>query len=811
MSKRRATDRLSVRINALILIFIFLPATLVVFHYKNRLDVDLKREITAEIAGQVKERADRIISAFEFSTVKVSSAVEHINVFVNTNLEESMKLVSGPPSARFFKSVMHNNLVADLKTELKSSDQFLQYRLINTTGDEIIRIERRGEDVVELPIDKLRNRGDKLYFKHILENVKPGPHVMRPTLARVDGKIATPRSLIFRIGKQVTLKNGKPLGIIVLDVSANLIFGSELSEKSSGFLVIDEEGTYLHHWDEKVLYGKDLGLSANILKEEPELKINLDKQDSRIHWDPELKEYRLWRKVFYMPHTDSKYIVLLKRIQESQVMSPWGSTIDSAGMAILLIAILSMVAIFVAMNRELRPLNQLVKSIKRFEIGELTARANITTRTEIGEIGKAFNDMAEKLESNINRITLLHEIAEEANSAASVFEVMQKCLEKVCAHTGWGIGHVYFPNSAGVCVSSEIWHSYNPEEFKPFIDLTRKSSFPPGIGLPGRVFQIGSPVWIERIDMDSNFPRQKVADEIGIQSGFAFPALEGDKVVAVLEFYSIKRVEPQKMTLDLVKHLGVMLGRVTERKRAENSLRIAHGEITSKAAQLAQANSELTEYAYVVSHDLKAPLRAIRTYAQFLSKDLEGKLQEKQKLYIENLNEAVRDGSQMIDDLLALSQIDKTPEPGVTINLEELLLELVSSLGLPDNVVVKLPKSKATVYGTPVLLRQIFLNLISNAVKFNESGNIAIEVDIRSAGSGHIEISVSDNGIGIEPHFFDKIFKVFERLHSSDEYEGTGIGLAIVRKAVIKSNGSIRVESELGKGATFFINLPGAL
>ncbi len=811
MKKRRAINRLSVRINVLILLFIFLPATLTIFHYKNKLDADLKKEITAEIAEQVRERADMIISAFEFSTVKVSSAVEHINVFLNTKLENSMKLISGLPSARFFDSVMHDNLVADLKTELRSSDQFLQYSLINTTGDEIIRIDRIGEEVVERPMEMLRNKTGKLFFKHIMANPEPGPHLMRATLKRENGKIVTPHSLIFRIGEKVTLKNGETLGIIVLDVSANLIFGSRLSSKNSGFLIINEKGTYLYHWDEKVLYGEDLGLSANLLKEEPELKANLKKQNSRIHWDPELKEYRLWRKVFYMPDSTSKYIVLLKRIQESQIMSPWASTIESAGMAILLIAIFSLMAIFVAMNRELRPLNELVKSIRRFEVGDLTARANVTTKTEIGEIGKAFNEMAEKLEGNINRITLLHEMAEEANGATSVYDVMQKCLEKVCAHTGWGIGHVYFPDSNGVCMPSEIWRSYNPEHFKPFIDLTRASSFPPGIGLPGRVFKSGIPAWIERIDMDSNFPRKKVAKEIGIKSGFAFPALEGSKVVAVLEFYSVERVEPQKITLELVEHLGAILGRVTERKRAESSLRLAHGEITSKAAQLVQANNELTEYAYVVSHDLKAPLRAIRTYAQFLAKDLKGKLQEKQKLYIKNLNEAVADGSQMIDDLLLLSRIDKTHEPSSTIKLAELLPELVSSLGLPDNVVVKLPKGDALVYGNPVLLKQIFLNLIGNAVKFNESRKITIEINIRNSGNEHIEVSLSDNGIGIDPHFFDKIFKVFERLHSMDEYEGTGIGLAIVRKAVIKSNGSIRIESALGKGTTFFLNLPGSL
>jgi len=220
------------------------------------------------------------------------------------------------------------------------------------------------------------------------------------------------------------------------------------------------------------------------------------------------------------------------------------------------------------------------------------------------------------------------------------------------------------------------------------------------------------------------------------------------------------------------------------------------------------ANAELSQYAHVVSHDLKAPLRAIHNYSDFLREDLEGVLDGDQKEYLDGLNRAVHQGEELVNDLLTLARIDRSGDAYEAIDMDVLIHELESTLNLPDNVELSVSDDLPVVKTDKILLSQIFQNLIDNAVKFNDSRIKRIRIGRSDIGEGNLELFVHDNGIGIAPRFFSQIFQVFQRLHTRKEYEGTGIGLAIVNKAADKLGGNVRVESEPGKGSTFFINFP---
>jgi len=250
------------------------------------------------------------------------------------------------------------------------------------------------------------------------------------------------------------------------------------------------------------------------------------------------------------------------------------------------------------------------------------------------------------------------------------------------------------------------------------------------------------------------------------------------------------------------------LSNITERKQAEESLQQAHKELAAKAAQLEEANAELAQYAYVVSHDLKAPLRAIHNYADFLREDLEGTLDEEQEEYLNGLRRAVSQGEELVDGLLVLSRTGRMSEPAGSIDIGVFLRELIASLDLSEDTEVVMENDWPTIDADPALLKQIFQNLITNAVKFNHSPCKRVEIGWHPVGDECYELFVRDNGIGIEAGYLEQIFRVFQRLHTTDEYDGTGIGLAIVRKAISKLHGSIRVESKPGEGSTFFVALP---
>lgn len=244
------------------------------------------------------------------------------------------------------------------------------------------------------------------------------------------------------------------------------------------------------------------------------------------------------------------------------------------------------------------------------------------------------------------------------------------------------------------------------------------------------------------------------------------------------------------------------------RKEAEKSLRATHKELLEKTTELERINADLSEYSSAVSHDLRAPLRAIHNYAEFLQEDLAETLKGEQKDYLDGLTQAVRQAEALVTDLLAFCRVGEQSMETENIGLGAFLRELIASMALPPEVEIKMPDDWPTIQAPPTLLRQIFQNLIENAVKFNHSEHKLVELGWQPGGKDQLEIFVRDNGIGIDPQYHQKIFGVFQRLHTTGEVEGTGIGLAIAKKTVTKLGGAIRVESAPGKGSTFFVMLP---
>jgi signal transduction histidine kinase len=265
---------------------------------------------------------------------------------------------------------------------------------------------------------------------------------------------------------------------------------------------------------------------------------------------------------------------------------------------------------------------------------------------------------------------------------------------------------------------------------------------------------------------------------------------------------------------------------IVERQQAEEALRKAHDELEmrvaartrellivnraleDKAAELEEANADLGQYAYAVSHDLKTPLRGIHYYADFLCEDLETSLSAEHKAYLDGLRRAVLQAEELVNGLLDLSRVGSRNLVYQTVNLNTLLQEIIASLNLPEDVDIVRERTWPTIEVEPVLLRQILQNLISNAVKFNCAPRKRVELGWRLVGEYDCELSVRDNGLGIEARYTEQIFQVFQRLHTRQEYEGTGIGLAIVKKAVSRMGGTVHVTSTPGEGSTFRVTLP---
>jgi len=264
---------------------------------------------------------------------------------------------------------------------------------------------------------------------------------------------------------------------------------------------------------------------------------------------------------------------------------------------------------------------------------------------------------------------------------------------------------------------------------------------------------------------------------------------------------------------------------VTHRKRSEEQLRMyaryleeLKASVEQKNIELEARNRELEQFAYVSSHDLQEPLRKIIAFGDRLKTRNAGTLDERSLDYLARMQSASSRMQRLISDLLEFSRLTTRGKPFEPVNLSTIVSGVVSDL----EVTIERSGGKvevgdlATIDADAGQMRQLFQNLIGNALKFHRE-DVAPEVKVRGVASApakegeppkFYEIRVEDNGIGIESKYLDRIFTVFERLNSREQYEGTGIGLAICKKIAERHGGRIRVESEPGRGTTFVVSLP---
>ena len=219
------------------------------------------------------------------------------------------------------------------------------------------------------------------------------------------------------------------------------------------------------------------------------------------------------------------------------------------------------------------------------------------------------------------------------------------------------------------------------------------------------------------------------------------------------------------------------------------------------------ANEELKNFAYVVSHDLKAPLRAISSLADWLSTDYADKFDEPGKEQMRLLISRVRRMDGLIDGILLYSRVGRVKETKVAVDLGQLVPEVIDSLAPPANITITIENSLPTLITEPTRIQQVFQNLLSNAIRYMDKpeGKIRIACSIDES---HWKFSVTDNGPGINQQHFDKIFQLFQTLAPRDRVESTGVGLALVKKIVEMYGGRVWVESTVGEGSTFFFTLP---
>ena len=508
-------------------------------------------------------------------------------------------------------------------------------------------------------------------------------------------------------------------------------------------------------------------------------------------------------------------------------------------------------------SRLLQSLRALKAKASQIGGGDFTVRAEVKGADEVGQLAATFNEMASVLGKSIktreaaqkalqiligdleNRVekrtaTLIQEVerrkvVEEALTAQNSFldltyrisftagmtsspeQAFRVCLKEICNAMDWPIGHVYTLSSEGGLrlVPTGIWHLEDPEAHKKFQEITESSVFRPGEGLPGRVMESDSIVWITDVRNDLNLPRGQHFNDSSICSAFAFPVAAGE-TYAVLEFFSTKIVEPDPRALDVFDSVGRQLGGIIVQKETEQKL--------MEALVLAETASQAkSDFLSTMSHEIRTPMNAVLGFLKIVhdSPDLAIGLRSHVHTAYDSANSLLN----IINDILDISKLEsgKMTLEKISFGLGDVIqdaLKLMAfrarekGLALDSHIDDRL---ESHFLGDPSRLRQVILNLVGNAIKFTKQGGVTVTVG-PAEKHGMLYFTVTDTGIGIPPHRIDSIFDSFTQADGSTNrhFGGSGLGTTISRKIIELMGGEIWVESEIGEGSVFHftINAP---
>lgn len=270
------------------------------------------------------------------------------------------------------------------------------------------------------------------------------------------------------------------------------------------------------------------------------------------------------------------------------------------------------------------------------------------------------------------------------------------------------------------------------------------------------------------------------------------------------DVYAFRFGEPENL------QVAILFNDITERKQSEETIKSLNKELAHNLRELEFANKELESFSYSVSHDLRAPLRAINGYTQVLSEDFAEDLSEEAKIKLEAISKNSKKMETLIDDLLTFSRLGKNElvrKPVVTKQIVENIVDDFCNQHSVQKTVFKIGDLLPAT-GDSSMLKQVWINLISNAYKYSQKEE-SPSIEIGSAPNNkEITYYVKDNGVGFDMRYYDKLFGIFQRLHSENEFEGTGVGLAIVQRIVSRHGGKVWAEAKVNGGATFYFTVP---
>jgi len=394
-------------------------------------------------------------------------------------------------------------------------------------------------------------------------------------------------------------------------------------------------------------------------------------------------------------------------------------------------------------------------------------------------------------------IDMINDLAKSILGKNNIYEIAWEMTQKIAEYLGTNDCVIYLVNDKKNTLEQIATYGLKLGENKK---IKNKISIPIGKGIVGYVAKTGIP----EIVKDSSIDKRYIIDDDIRYSEISVPIISNGNVIGIIDSEHPDKNYFNKHHLQALENIASLVS--MQLNNAINNRKREIAEIKNKhlLQKLEKRNSELNEYAHIVSHDLKSPLRSIDALISWIKTDNEGKLDIPTLQNFTLIEGTLETMEKLISNILEYSSAGSKINETKTVYLNQIMDDINRLLFVPEHVSIKVLKKLPVVKGDPTKFQQLFQNLVSNAIKFNNKEEGIIEIDFVEKISFY-QFSVRDNGIGIEKKFHDRIFKIFHSLNKSKE--STGIGLSIVKKIIDLYEGTIWLESEPGEGTTFFFTI----
>ncbi|MGV3775016.1 MAG: sensor histidine kinase [Verrucomicrobiales bacterium] len=407
--------------------------------------------------------------------------------------------------------------------------------------------------------------------------------------------------------------------------------------------------------------------------------------------------------------------------------------------------------------------------------------------------------LIEESERSVSRVHLLSKVAHQLLVLDRTHELTRSVFATIAPELGLDVflNYLYDPESNNLHLNS--FAGIEPHDTTSVQRLTLDEAL-------YRKAQEGNRLFL---------PGGDIFAKLGLHAFVSYPLMSGHRLLGTISFGKLSHTDFSPEDLALLRTISNQVAVAIERKKTERALHDLNQQleerVLDRTAELQESTKQMEAFTYSVSHDLRAPLRSIHGFSQLLMEDFGASLPSDAAEFVRRIMQSTERMDELITDLLEFSRLSRSSLVFAPVNLdaavERVMFHFSQELQI-KHARIEVQKPLGRVMGHVTTIEQVLLNLISNALKFVRSDVPPLVVISSKEIDGQLRVSVTDNGIGIAPEHQKRVFGLFERLHGVHQYPGTGIGLAIVAKAVSRMDGVCGVESESGKGSSFWFELP---